>query len=266
MTNFRKVNHNNKNPLVTVVTATIGHQELEQTIESVGSQDYKNIQHLIFIDGDDNFKKEKVYKIINKKKNIDIVLLPYATGIDKYNGHRIYGASPFFAKGDFICFLDDDNFFDIDHIGSNVDNILKNNYDWSYSLRKVVDKNGNFICNDECESLGKWHTCLSVDDFLIDVNCYFLSKEIALKISSFWYTNSRNVDRIICDVLLNNFKNFNSTYKYTVNYRTGSTETSVKNNFFITGNEKIKQKYIKTGRPWKLEEYNILHFSNNNSS
>ena len=27
--------------------------------------------------------------------------------------------------------------------------------------------------------------------------------------------------------------------------------------------EKIKQEYIKTGRPWKLEEYNILYSSNN---
>lgn len=262
MTNSWKIYHNKKTPLVTIVTATIGQKELERTIESVQSQDYKNIQHLIFVDGEDEFKKEKVFKVIDKK-NIDVVFLPYATGIDKYNGHRIYGASPFFAKGDFICFLDDDNFFDVDHISSNIDNILKNNYDWSYSLRKIVDDNGSFVCNDDCESLGKWHTCLSSDDFLIDVNCYFLSKEIALKISSFWHTNSRKVDRIICDVLLNNFKNFNSTYKYTVNYRTGSTETSVKNNFFITGNEKIKQEYIKTGRPWKLEEYNILHSGRN---
>jgi hypothetical protein len=247
----------NNKPLITIVTATTGNISLKRTISSVLSQDYQNIQYLIFIDGDENLRKEKAFEILaDYKKNIDVVLLPYATGKDNYNGHKIYGAAPFFAKGDFLCFLDEDNFFDTNHVSSNMDNILKNNLDWSYSLRKIFDVSGNFICNDDCESLGKWPTCISSDDFLIDVNCYFLSKHVALKISSFWYNNKRNIDRIICKVLLNNFKNFNTTYKYTVNYTAESTKDSVKKEFFIKGNEKIKMKYFLTGRPWiPGEEY-----------
>ena len=37
-----------------------------------------------------------------------IASLPYVTGRNRFNGHRIYGASRFFMNGDYGIFLADD--------------------------------------------------------------------------------------------------------------------------------------------------------------
>ena len=87
------------------------------------------------------------------------------------------------------------------------------------------------------------------------MNCYFLPKKLAVAITPFWYRRFRekgvlDVDRAICKFLIQNFKNFKTTFKYSVNYTAGSTDNSVKKEFFLQGNEQLKKKYILTGRPW----------------
>ena len=138
-------------PLVTVVTPTTGNLCAFRAIESVAVQSYKPIQHLIVIDNpeapSDIIRRIREYKV-------DVIELPYATGKDRFNGHRIYGASAFLGKGDYFCFLDEDNWFDLDHIASLVE-VISRGFAWAYSFRKIVDTEGNFICNDDCESLGK---------------------------------------------------------------------------------------------------------------
>jgi hypothetical protein len=96
--------------------------------------------------------------------------------------HRIYGAAPYLAKGDLICFLDEDNWMDEIHVESLVD-VLRKGHQWAFSLRKIVDQQGKFICLDNCESLGKWPSILSPDDYLLDVNCFMLSKQLAVDLS-----------------------------------------------------------------------------------
>ena len=87
-------------PLVTVITATTGSQLLKQNLASIKEQTYKNIQHLVVVDGIQHEKNVKRFTI-----NQDILVLPYPTGIEQYNGHRIYGGCTYFAKGDFIRVL-----------------------------------------------------------------------------------------------------------------------------------------------------------------
>jgi glycosyltransferase involved in cell wall biosynthesis len=137
-------------PLVTVITPTTGAPYLRQAIESVKNQTYDKIQHLVVFDG-----QPKGRVIAKENPHIDIIDLPYPTGTDRFNGHRIYGASVYLAKGDLVCFLDEDNYYDYTHIESLVDVIQRGN-DWAYSLRKIVDKDGNHVCLDDCESLGKY--------------------------------------------------------------------------------------------------------------
>ena len=88
----------------------------------------------------------------------------------EWNGHRMYGAACYLCEGDYIMFLDDDNFLDPSH----VEDCLRvcESHSWAYSLRKIVDEDGRFVCNDDCESLGKWPSVLGPKDFFVDVNCY----------------------------------------------------------------------------------------------
>lgn len=238
-------------PLVTVVTPTTGDPCVLRAIKSVADQSYKPVQHLVVVD---NPEAPAEIKSAIRQHNVDVIELPYATGKDRFVGHRIYGASAFLGKGDFFCFLDEDNWFDTDHIASLIE-IVRQGFAWAFSLRKIVDLEGNFICNDDCESLGKWPTVLGENDYLIDVNCYLLPRMAAVASSPVWYRRFRepnvlDADRALRSLLLAQNFNFESSYRYSVNYRAGNTELSVRKEFFLRGNERMLQKF-QGSLPWK---------------
>ena len=54
---------------------------------------------------------------------------------DGFNGHRIYGASVFLGKGEFYCFLDEDNWGDANHIDSLLQGIKRGFY-FAFSFPK----------------------------------------------------------------------------------------------------------------------------------
>lgn len=244
---------------VTVVTATTGSKYLAQCIQSVQDQTFEDIQHLIFVDGIDC--KQKVLDILNSfsslKDNIDVIHLPYSVGSNMYNGHRMYGASFYFCKGDYVCFLDDDNWFDVDHVKSMISGITEKN-PWAFSLRKIVDSNGKYICNDDCESLGNYPSILDKSDYFVDQNCYMIPKLLGLQLSPLFYRrfrepNQQELDRVIVSTLRNNniFPFCNN--KYSVNYRAGNTQNSVQTEFFINGNMNML-KHFNGKLPWNNGE------------
>lgn len=232
-----------------MITPTTGAECVRQALDSVKNQTYKNIQHLVVVDGD----HPKANPILQEYTSIDLIKLPYATGKDQYNGHRIYGAMTYLAKGDFLCFLDEDNWYEENHIETLVDVLRKGN-DWAYSFRKIVNQEGEYICNDDCESLGKWISV--INDNFIDVNCFMIPKKAGLGFSPYWYRRARHpeeqpeVDRILSPFMMQNMKQFDTNFNYTVNYRVASRTDSVQSEFFMKGNEMMKQKYNGV-LPWK---------------
>jgi hypothetical protein len=242
-------------PLVTIITATTGSKYLEDTLKSVVAQTYENIQHLVIIDG--KHRQDDARRQINKwgSSKTDVVTVPYSVGEGGWNGHRIYGGASYWAQGEYFIFLDDDNTLDSNHVTDLVDAVTKKPNFWSYSLRKIIDSDGNYVCHDDCESLGQWHTILHPEDFFVDVNCYLIPRNIAIEISPVWYRKFRQpgqmeIDRAIYHYLSKKYPDFDSTYKYSVNYRAGNTERSVQKEFFLQGNQKMYQ--IHNGNlPWK---------------
>lgn len=239
-------------PLVTVITPTTASDQLNDALKSMDNQTYDRIQHLVVVDGFDKYGF-KATKILEGATKPTIVTLPYNTGYDNYNGHRIYGAMTHIAQGEFICFLDQDNWFEPNHIESLV-NVLREGNDWAYSLRKIVAQGGEYICNDDCESLGKWPSVL--DDKFIDVNCYMIPKHAALAFSPYWYRRARHpheqpeVDRILSTFMMTNLPKYDTNGQYTVNYRVASRADSVQDSFFIRGNEAMNRK-MNGEFPWR---------------
>lgn len=237
-------------PLVTIITPTTGSMQLYDAVFSVEKQTYDNIQHLVVVDGPKGYANAVE---ICEGSNADMIQLPYATGIDQYNGHRIYGAMTFLAKGEYLLFLDEDNWFEPNHVESMIEQI-RNGNQWAYSLRKIVDQEGNYICNDDCESLGKWSSI--INDNFIDLNCYMIHKKDALHFAPLWYRRARHpldqpeVDRLLSAFMMQNFTRFDTTGLYTVNYRVASRADSVQDSFFIKGNEAMKNK-MNGEYPWR---------------
>lgn len=240
---------------VAIVTPTIGTKHLSKNLSSVSSQTYKDLKHVVVSDGPQYC--EKVADITKDFDDKIIFNLPENTGANGYNGHRIYASIPYLIDADYFIFLDEDNWIEENHVQSLVDIAMK--YDWAFSLRKIVDQDGNYICNDDCESLGLWNTCLSATEYFVDVGCYFLPKRIALQTAPIWYRRARHpqeqpeVDRLLINVLRQNNLSYGTTSEYTVNYRVGNRTDSVQAEFFIRGNEFMKQKYGDSF-PWNSKE------------
>jgi len=217
---------------VSVITATTGGVRLADCIDSVRNQTYKNIEHYVIVDGSDRW--EQTSEILNAMEfpngnNEFVIVLPHATGLNRFNGHRIYGGFSFLTNGDYIAWLDDDNEFTPNHIESLVKITQEKQLDWAYSLRQIVDSKGEFICNDDCENLGKYKSVLN--DHFVDVSCFFVRRELAVNIAPIWHRQARppngmmEVDRALTAVLMHeqNKLKFDSNNDYTVKYRVGST-------------------------------------------
>jgi hypothetical protein len=245
-------------PLVTIITPTTGKHLLSKNIKSVQEQDYPNLEHYLVIDGPE-FREivEKITNQISKKQtNIHFLTLPFNTGHHGWNGHRVYASVPHLVDGHYIAYLDEDNYLATNHISSLMNLILKHNLDWAYSLRNIVDTQGKFICQDNCESLGVispvWNDP-SGQNHMCDTSTYMINRKLAMEISPIWTTTScqchpsvcierqhkKGRDRILYQALTKRNVSSGCTQKHTLNYTIDPAKegNSVQAEFFLKGNE-----------------------------
>ena len=224
----------------TVIIATIGSKHLSDAIDSVLAQTYPT-KCLVVCDGKQY--SGKVSTIISDRagnKNLQACYLPENVGANGFYGHRIYASFPHLVNTDYVLYLDHDNWFDVNHVKNCIENIENNNLDWCYSLRKIYNNNSEFICRDDCESLGKWPTFTG--GHLIDTSCYCIKTSILTRISQLW-NMGWGADRVFAQTLIQHVPNFNCTKEYSTNYRVDGNQGSVNSDFFLQGNQVMTSKY-----------------------
>ena len=240
---------------VAVVTPTIGAEYLAQCIQSVQNQTYSDLTHYIFLDGQGHY--DKIHPVLYQesgKKTIKTIELEENVGKGWY-GHRVYAACSFLVNADVICYLDEDNWFESNHVETIVSE-LKKGYDWVYSFRNVYNKDGEFICEDNCESLGRWPIWVSQPEtpsYLIDSSSYCFSRSFLIMTGHLWHWGwggDRRFYSIVKDQIQH--KNYGCTGKHTLNYRLGGNEGSVQGEFFLQGNQ-IMSKQYQDKFPWKQQ-------------
>jgi glycosyltransferase involved in cell wall biosynthesis len=224
----------------TVIIPTTGSPELKDAVGSVLNQTYETKCYVV-ADGIQHHSKTRlITDDFLSKKNLEKCLLPTNVGANGFYGHRVYAAFTHLINTDYVLYLDQDCWFEPNHVQSCIDTIEKNGLDWSYSLRRIHFKDGDYICNDDCESLGKWQTYHGVNH--IDTNCYCIKTSVAIKLAQVWH-GGWGQDRVFFSVLSQHFPKFDCTGKYTVNYRVDGNPGSVNAEFFLNGNKIMKQKY-----------------------
>lgn len=217
---------------VAVVTATTGRDSLLQTIESVKNQTYP-CTHYIFVDGQHNIPEDT--------GDCHIIRLPKPTGLHGMMNGGIVAASAYLVTEDYLCWLDDDNWLDPDHVESLVKAIGDKPY--AYSLRKLVEPDGTFWGNDDCESLGHHAD-------LIDLNCYLMKRDLATGLAPCWYQTTGELmigDRYVWAMLKQNNLPYGESGKYSLNYRLNPKRDL--RPMFFQGNIMNKSKYP-NGFPW----------------
>ena len=251
--------HTGTDNLVSIITATIGRPELARAIRSVSVQRYRNIQHLIVADGPEvEANVRKIVAGMAPTVPTHVLALPWSTGRDEFRGHRIYAACIHLVNGRFVSFLDDDNWLDEDHISSLVACVIDNQLEWAYSLRKIVERDGTFLANDDCQSLGAWESIEATTGpdrpHLVDTSCYLLRRDVAVVYSAIWHRRSldarRSPDVVLCEALLSNRTRYRTTGKYSLNYSIGGPRP-VDARFYIEGNAAMRSRYPQ-GFPWAI--------------
>lgn len=233
---------------VVVITPTIGSDKLIDAIQSVNDQSYSNIKHLVVIDGPEFFNK--VIRLASTSNKLQITVTPENTGANGFNGQRIYAAYPHLINADYIFFLDEDNWYDTDHVASLVETIESKQLDFAFSLRKIYDVNRTFVINDDCESLGLWPIWLAHKEpqYLIDTSSYAFTQNFIKSTAHLWHSGVWGEDRRYLSAVREHAK-FDTNGKHTLCYRLGGNEKSVSAEFFVRGNEYYNNFY-KGKYPW----------------
>lgn len=236
-----------------VITPTTGAPEVVDAINSVLDQTIE-VDHLLVCDGEQY--KDKVETIVNKTiehPRVTACYLPYNTGADGFYGHRVMAAFSHLVNHEYVLFLDQDNWYEPNHVETLINEIDKYKFDWTYSLRKVYNKDKKYVCEDDCESLGRWPVWVNKEAHLIDSSSYCFTNKFIRSVGHIWdfgWGADRRFYTIVKDQIKHN--NYGCTGLATLNYRLGGNEGSVTGDFFIEGNRKMEEKYA--GKyPWRQQ-------------
>jgi len=234
---------------VTVITPTIGSPKVRDAVKSVQEQTYKHIRHLLVVDGeqyDEKFVENFEYEELEKLMPFSVA--PENTGGGGFYGHRIYAGYAHLVNTDYIFFLDEDNWYQPNHVETLVKTLEEGNQ-FAYSLREVYDENKNYLCDDNCESLGKWPIWFKHDapEYLIDTSSFAFTREFLIQVSHLWHWGWGG-DRRFYNIIRDKAKH-DTSGKHTLCYRLDGNTNSVKPDFFEQGNEENHKRY--NGKfPW----------------
>jgi glycosyltransferase involved in cell wall biosynthesis len=236
---------------VIVITPTIGSSKLADAIISIQNQTYKNVKHLLVVDGKEHYLSTmNALPVSFETTEFDVITLPYNTGANGFNGQRIYASIPHLVNADYIFFLDEDNWYEPNHVRTLVETIEQQNLDWAFSLRKIFSPDKQHLADDNCESLGKWPIFFTHDNpqYLVDTSAFAFKREFIKATCHLWHSGAWGEDRRYLYSVANKSK-WNTSGNHTLCYRVDGNPKSVNGDFFIEGN-KQQLNYYKGQLPW----------------
>jgi len=233
---------------VAVVTSTIGRKTLKDCIESVRAQTRK-ATHYVFIHGKSfiNAKNEVIEIATDLEPDVVFVQLPFNNGGNGFGMAPVYAAAPYIVSEEVICYLDDDNLYDPQHIEKNVGFLEEEGLDWCYSLRRIIDQKGYYVCDDLTESLGIYNNCHATR--LVDNSCFIVKTKVAQRHGHGWMQPIISDRGFLLELMTNGLK-CGGLGETTVSYRIsedGSNPDGAK--YFLHWNEVQKNKY-QGSYPW----------------
>lgn len=228
---------------IMVITPTTGKDTVVEAVESVANQTVKT-EHLIVFDGKESQEKFSELGTIWTGGNTKTITLPENVGGNGWYGHRVYAAMPLLVNADYILFLDEDNWFEPNHVETLINKIKSKDLMWSYSLRRICNEAGEYQEDDDCESLGRWPTFYDHTVNFVDTNCYCFRREYLVSVAHAFY-GQWGADRVFYKEASKALPSFGCTGEATVNYRAPDRLMQM----FKEGNAMMKKSYETL--PWR---------------
>ena len=129
----------------------------------------------------------------------------------------------------------------------------RHNLDFAYSLRQIYNPEKKYLCNDDCESLGKWEIFMSRKSphgkqYLIDTSAFLFKRDFIQKTCHLWHSGAWGEDRRYYYAVKDHAR-YDTNGKYTLCYRLDGNPNSVTKEFFDAGN-KTQFDYYEGKYPW----------------
>ncbi|MEP6998128.1 MAG: glycosyltransferase family 2 protein [Betaproteobacteria bacterium] len=170
---------------VGVVMVTIVRPTLAQALRSIYTQRFAGrIQVLIGIDRWEGEPSVLDQLIGERPPNVCVTVIDLGYSTSKRNGGLYpsgYGGAlksilSYAANSRYVAYLDDDNWYAPDHLGTMLAAI--SGKDWAFSLRFFVDApTGEMLCPDTWESVGPGRgVYASSQGGFVDTNCFLIDK------------------------------------------------------------------------------------------
>ena len=227
---------------VMVITPTTGKDTVVKAMQSVKDQTVFT-EHLVVVDGEGSY--ERLGGLVTPMgKHITQITLPENVGGNGWYGHRVYAAMPLMVNADYILFLDEDNWYEPNHVETMINKIKSKDLMWSYSLRRICDERAQYVLDDDCESLGRYPTFYDHLLNFVDTNCYCFRREYLVTVAHSFY-GQWGADRQFYKFASKHLPSFGCTGEATVNYRAPERLLGM----FKEGNEAMKKAYGEL--PWR---------------
>ena len=223
---------------ITVITPTTGRDTLTRAVNSVIDQTIE-VEHLLVADGPEaSTRNPSFYSSVHR------LILPENVGANGWYGHRVYASVPLLVNADYVLFLDEDNWFEPNHVETMINKIKSKDLMWAYSLRRICDERGQYVSDDDCESLGRWPTFYDHTLNFVDTNCYCFRREYLVTVAHSFY-GQWGADRGFYKAASKLLPSFGCTGEATVNYTAPERLLEM----FRQGNGQMKRAYGEL--PWR---------------
>ncbi len=132
---------------------------INETLNSILNQTYKNFEIIIIFDDEDQTDLKYIKDLVNGKKNIKILLNKKNCGAG-YS--RNYGIEN--SKGDFIAFVDSDDYWHEDKLLKQINFMVENKIDFSHTSYYIIDQNKKVISKRKSRNFNNYKELLSSCD------------------------------------------------------------------------------------------------------
>lgn len=239
-------------PSAAVIVPTTGAPEVRQAIASLLAQSHADLRIYLVVDGPAYEAPLRQAIAGLDLRRLRLTVLPENTGAGGYHGHRIYAAFSHLVSADYLLFLDEDNWFEPDHVAAMVETVEAGALDWCWCLRRVMDRLGRHLIDDDCINVGPWSP---LNLRLVDTSAYCLRRPVAAAVSAAWQ-RPWTADRACFARLEQQFPAFACTGRRTLNYRISLKPGSANLELFERGNALSRQRYPQ-GFPWAAAPKNL---------
>lgn len=206
-----------------VLTPTIGRDSLLDSIISVQSQT-EIPEHLIVVDGPQHLDKvDAILEQVSDHSNITKMVLPYNTGYGGYFGHRVIAAVSQIINHDYMFILDDDNWYENNHVATMLDKLVYDELDWCFSLRKIWTHDKRKMFFDTAIAIGDICPVIERTRQIVDTSTYVFKNKFIKDYGHLWYGGYGADQRFFQNLAVDH--KHDTTGLFTLNYKLDPTYT-----------------------------------------